>query len=219
MSITRSKFRCRRTWHPAFLELLPRIEAYAVPAFRYLGKDDREDAVQETVAQAFLGFVVLMTRGRPELIFPTVLARYAIGRVRQGRTFGSPLNSCDVLSRPAQRRRGFAVQRLDQYDSDAGAWFEAIVEDTRTPVVDQAAFRVDFPAWLERLSRRNRRIAESLAYGHTTKAVARKFRVTPGRISQLRRELHASWEEFHKGMESVEPQQLRDNQNLRHRVA
>jgi len=35
-----------------------------------------------------------------------------------------------------------------------------------------------------------------LGSGETTKSAARKFGVTPGRISQLRQELKKAWEEF-----------------------
>jgi len=74
---------------------------------------------------------------------------------------------------------------------------EAVVEDTHTPVAEQAAFRIDFPAWLKVLTKRNRRIAEALALGHGTGEVARHFRVSESRVSQLRRELCQSWQEFH----------------------
>ena len=69
----------------------------------------------------------------------------------------------------------------------------------KEPVPDQAAFRCDFPAWLATHSLRNRRIAEALAVGHSTSEVARRFRVSAGRVSQLRGELRASWLEFHRG--------------------
>jgi hypothetical protein len=54
----------------------------------------------------------------------------------------------------------------------------------------------DFGDWLKSLPRRNRRIAETLALGHRTQDVARKYRVSNGRVSQLRRELAASWRKF-----------------------
>ena len=51
---------------------------------------------------------------------------------------------------------------------------------------------------------RNRRIAVSLAVGNRTKEVARQFRLSPGRVSQLRRELHDSWQTF-QGELQAEP--------------
>lgn len=55
---------------------------------------------------------------------------------------------------------------------------------------------VDFTAWLQTLPRRFRQIAKTLAVGETTSNVARKFRMSPGRVSQVRRELKQSWEAF-----------------------
>jgi hypothetical protein len=38
----------------------------------------------------------------------------------------------------------------------------------------------------------------TLAMGESTSGVARQFKVSPARISQLRVELEASWESFHE---------------------
>ncbi len=72
-----------------------------------------------------------------------------------------------------------------------------MVQDTRnSPVPDIVAFRCDFADWLKRLRRRDQRIAKSLALGHRTGDVAKRFNVCDGRVSQLRRELAASWRQF-----------------------
>ena len=62
---------------------------------------------------------------------------------------------------------------------------------------ETAAARIDFGDWLGTLGRRRRRIAETLAKGETTSVAAAKFRVSLGRISQLRRELQGDWGRFH----------------------
>jgi len=59
------------------------------------------------------------------------------------------------------------------------------------PVVD--ARRIDFAHWLSRLPRRNRGIAIILGLGGTAQAVANRFRLSPGRISQLRKEFAENW--------------------------
>jgi DNA-binding NarL/FixJ family response regulator len=97
----------------------------------------------------------------------------------------------------AQYRKRFSMGRLDRYDPVEGCWREAVVEDYRTPVADQAWFRIDFPAWLKTLPRRDRKIAKALAEGHRTTDVARRFGLSMARISQLRRELYDSWQQFH----------------------
>ena len=125
------------------------------------------------------------------------MARFAAAQVRDGRRVGSGQNSRDVLSERAQRVKQFYVERLDHFDQEEQSWQEAIVEDPHTPVFEQVWFRIDFPAWLRRLSPRNRKAAKSLAMGNTTSEVARQFDVSAGRVSQLRRELYKSWLAFH----------------------
>ena len=177
--------------------MLPILRSYARGAFAHLDPESREDAVAETIANAAVAFVRLVQLGKAHQAFPTVLVRYSISQVREGRRVGSHLRIGEVLSSYAQRRKGFVVERLDRFDREADEWLEAIVEDHRTPVPDQVAFRIDFPNWLTRLSRRNRRIAEALALGNSTSQVAKRFKLSPGRISQLRGELYQSWRTYH----------------------
>ncbi|MGA2067971.1 MAG: hypothetical protein ABSG86_23580 [Thermoguttaceae bacterium] len=66
---------------------------------------------------------------------------------------------------------------------------------TCTPA-DPVASRIDFPAWLGTLKRRDRKVAQFLAYGNRTGEAARKFGVSEGRIGQLRKELKRAWEQF-----------------------
>ena len=184
-------------WHEAFLAMLPIITTYAKIAFRHLRGEARQDAIQEAIANALVAFVRLVQLKKVDLAYPTVLARYAVAQFRDGRRVGNRLNVREVLSPYAQKHKGFTVERLDHFDEEENAWQEAVVQDTRaTPVFDIVAFRVDFADWLASLSRRNRRIAESLVLGNRTTDVAKKFNVCAGRISQLRRELAESWRQF-----------------------
>lgn len=70
------------------------------------------------------------------------------------------------------------------------AWSIILIEDRQTPVLDQAAFRIDFPKWLRKLSRRKRIIVLKLAAGNSTCEVAQQFQLSDARVSQLRREFH-----------------------------
>ncbi len=56
--------------------------------------------------------------------------------------------------------------------------------------------RLDFADWLKSLSTRDRQLAEKLALGETTGRVARMFRISAARVSQLRRDLCKSWHHF-----------------------
>jgi hypothetical protein len=185
--------------HELFLALLPKIRRYARMAFRHLGVEAREEAVAEVTANAYAAFDRLVERGKLDVVFATALTRFAIRQFHSGRRVGSRFNIRDVTSPAAQRRHGLCVERIDRIDPATGEWIEAVVDDTATPVADQAAFRCDFPTWLRQLKPRTRRIAEALSLNHSTSDVARRFRVSPGRISQLRNELYASWCEFHDG--------------------
>jgi len=177
--------------------MLPIIRNYARGAFSRLNPDLRQDLIQEVIANAMVAYVRLVQQGRVALAYPTVLARYGIAQVRDGRRVGASLNINDAMSRYCQMKKGVIVARLDYFDEEENQWCEAVVEDTRTASVsDIVSFRVDFADWLSFLKRRDRRIAEFLALGNRTREAARKFGVSEGRVSQLRRELAESWKEF-----------------------
>jgi hypothetical protein len=184
--------------HDRFLALVPRIRQQAVFAFRGLRAEARDELTEEVVANAYCAFVKLVRRSKAALAYPTPLAQYAIRQVRAGRRVGGRLNVNDVLSGYALRRNGF---RLEQFGTEnlLYGWQEALVLDYRTPVDEQAAFRIDFPAWLARLAPRQKRIAKFLAAGNSTNDAACRFRLSPARISQLRAWFRVDWERFHGG--------------------
>ena len=177
--------------------MLPAIEFKARIAFRHLKPEAREEAVAECLANALVAYARLYALGKVDLAYPTVLARYAAAQVKDGRKVGGHLNIRDVSSGYCQRQKNITVERLDHFDEEENVWQEAVVEDTRTATVPEiVSFRVDFAAWLKRLSHRDRRIAETLALGNRPGDVAKQFKVSAGRISQLRSELAESWGKF-----------------------
>jgi hypothetical protein len=199
-------------WHHQFLAMLPVIRKYANHAFQYRDSEAREDAVHEVIANAVVAFARLVQLDKADLAYPTVLARYGVAQLRGGRRVGNRRRVSEVLAEYAQRKKGFVVESLDCFHKESGQWLEALVEDTRTPVPDQVAFRIDFPAWLNSQTKRNRRIAEALAVGSTTGEVARRFKLSSGRISQLRNQFHQSWREFQGDTAVLQP----DFAQLRH---
>ncbi len=184
-------------WHEDFLRMLPTIRHVARVCFRHLHGDSYDDAVEEVIANACVAYKRLVDLGKTNVAYPTVLARFAVAQRNEGRRVGTPQCVRDVLSPYAQKKKRIVVERLDRFDEEDGEWREAVVEDYRTPVADQVAFRCDFPAWLDSQPKRKRRIAEALAIGLLNREVARRFRLSRGRISQLRREFHTSWQDFH----------------------
>ena len=179
-----------------FLNLLPQIREQARVAFCHERQERREELIAEVVANAFVAFVRLMERGLEDVIYATPLAKYAIRQVRSGRKVGGSLNINDVSSKYAQKAKGIVVENLDRFDKQREEWREILIEDRHAGPAETAASRIDVGDWLKTLPTRTRRVAETLATGETTKKAARKHRVTPGRISQVRRALMRSWQEF-----------------------
>jgi hypothetical protein len=185
----------RKRSNDRFLEMLPKIRRRAEFAFRCLPAEQREEQVQEAVANAYVAFVRLVDRGRADAAFATPLANFAIRRVLATRLVGSGLSADDVLSR-ASYGSGIVVESLDSIDEAQNKWRAALIEDRRAGPAEIAAARIDLAAWFRSLPSRNRRIAESLAVGESTCGVARQFSLSSGRISQLRGELEASWRAY-----------------------
>ena len=73
---------------------------------------------------------------------------------------------------------------------------EALIDNTQTPPDEQAAFRIDFPAWRGTHSDANRSIIDEMMRGERTQDLAEQFRMSEGRVSQLRRQFHDEWQSF-----------------------
>ena len=186
------------TMHRQFVDhILPVVELHAAIQFRRLKGQDRDDAIQETTAVAWQFFVQAVEQGKDPTEFPHCIADFAARRVRSGRWFAGH-SSRDVLSQRAQMQHCFEVHSLDDESCDpTTGWKAAVTQDSKhSSPADTVAFRLDFECWLGMLPQRDRRVAESLAVGDRTGEVARRYQVTPSRISHLRREIHESWERF-----------------------
>ena len=186
----------RPHWHKAFLGMLPKILVHAKCAFAYLKPEARQEAVQEVVANACQAYARLVELGKTDIAYPIALARYGVKQTRDHRKVGGRLNIKDVLSKYCQARKGLVVERLDKFDKNEEVWQEVLVEDKRCGPAEVAASRIDFDQWLKSLPVRHRKIAQFLSLGSRTSEAARRFRVSAGRISQLRKELDSSWRRF-----------------------
>ena len=195
-----------------FLALLPRLELHARITFRGVRCPDRRaDAVAETVALAWKWHVRLAERGKDVTRFPAAFAALAARAVRCGRRLCGQELAKEVLSPVAQRTHGFRVEHLPastrspheqlhatpQGQALLDAFEERLRDNTLTPVPDQVAFRIDFPNWLRTLTGRERRLVRAMAHNERTKDLSRQFELSPGRISQLRREFRDGWLRYH----------------------
>jgi hypothetical protein len=182
--------------HVNFLEMLPAILRQATFAFRKLSHEAREESIAEVMAIAYGTYARLVERGKEDVAFATPLAQYSIRQVRSGRFLGGRQRPRDVMLAHDQTGGRTVVERLDHFDREESQWREIVVEDHRAGPAEIAACRIDFASWLRLLPIRRRKIALTLARGETTSEAAKKFKVTAGRISQLRLLLKESWEGF-----------------------
>ena len=175
----------------------PRVVTHGRVYFRHLRRADREEAVQEMVGLSWMWFVRLAGRGKDATRFPTAIAKFAARAVRSGRKLAGMDRAKDVLSPLAQQRRGFAVCKLPDCSTlDGSPLDEALADNTQSPVVEQVCFRLDFPAWRASRTERDRQLLDDLMLGERTLDVAGKYGLSPGRVSQLRREFLLDWRRF-----------------------
>ena len=183
-------------WHKKFLAMLPLIRRHAAVSFRQLDPEARAEAIQEVVANALVAFHRLVELGKTDVAFPSPLARYGVAQVRAGRRVGASLNCKDISSLHCQNQKHLTLERLDHFDTEEMCWAEVLVEDRHAGPAETAASRIDFASWLRSLSRQKRKVATTLATGESTRTTARKFNMSPGRVSQIRSELKKAWEMF-----------------------
>jgi len=179
--------------HVDFLPVYPFIRRHACVEFRHLPPVEKEEAIAEAVAAGFVSFVRLKNRDKAPTSFPSAIAKFAVLHVKNGRRVGSTSSARDVYS----RRHG-NPQRLNRGDggSPGEHWDELLSDDSITPVLDQVAFRLDWPAFLSSLSWRHRQILDALAIGHSAKWVAHRFNLSQPRITQLRQQWRRQWLAF-----------------------
>ena len=194
----------------AFLACLPRFRSCARYALRHVAcRDTQDDLICEILALGWRHFVTLTRRGRKPEAFVATLALRCSQAVRSGRRLAGCERSRDALSPVARARHRFAVVRLDECvpapggdpsgPAGDGVVAAALAADLRARVPEQAAFRIDFPAWRARFGRRDRAVLDALARGDGTGEVAGRFALSPPRVSQLREAFRADWLAFHRG--------------------
>jgi hypothetical protein len=185
--------------------VLPKVVSHGRVYFRHLKSAERkEEYVAEMVALAWAWHRRLAERGKDATHFPTALATFAARAVRSGKKLTGMDRAKDVLSPQVQQRKGFAVGKLPDCSTlDGSPLDEALHDNTRAPPDEQCAFRIDFPAWRASRTERDRLILDDLMLGERTLDVAGKHGLSPGRVSQLRRELHDDWEFFCAGPPQV----------------
>lgn len=194
-----------------FMQFVDRIRLHAeINARRYRCPGRKEDFVAEVIAVSWRWFLRCVEQGKDVDSFVMMLATYAVKHVRCGRRLCGQERAKDVFSGRTQASKGFVViplpgcrhSRDDVYckpsgQRDADYIEEALRDNTQCEPPETAAFRCDFPQWMAGYDQRKRDIVEAMIMGDATQDIAARFGLSPGRISQMRREFCDGWRVFH----------------------
>jgi hypothetical protein len=188
--------------HLAFDAALGRIDAVIRHEFRTWPRARRQDAIDDARAFTWLAWCGLLARGKdPVAVGVAAIATNACRAVRNGRSVGSARSvgrgAMDIHHPKARHAIGLRVVSLEDLGGGSpGGWQDWLIANDHFGPADEAAFRLDFAAWLAQLPTTRRRVAELLAQGLGTGEVARHLDVTSSAISQSREWLARSWGRF-----------------------
>lgn len=182
----------------AFVALvLPRVLEHGGIYFRHRDPERKEDCIAEMTGLAWKWHVRLAEKGKDATEFIGAIVTFAAKAVNCGRKVAGQEPAKDAMSPRAQKLKGFCVNRLPDFETySSNPLSDALVDNTVTPPPEQVCFRLDFPAFLKSLSKRDRRVLKDLMKGHGTGEVARKYGMSAARVSQLRAQFHRLWNEF-----------------------
>ena len=179
----------------SFLKALRFQFRYACRFIRH--RNEKEEAIQEMTALAFSLYKRLREHGRTD-IYSTPIGDYAIRYYFNGRRL-TGMSATDVTSPRCQQLDRAVVHGLEYRSRLDNRVREICVYDKHHTPATIACFIIDFEEWTKTLDARKRDILYAIIGGDSTGELAKRFCVSPGRISQLRQELTASWHEFADG--------------------
>lgn len=142
----------------------------------FKGRWDVDEQIADVIHEAWIAW-----QKRPSET-PSSLAHYAVLHVQCGRHFRQSTRSCEGPTRRWQKRPQRApCDPLNMLANDGGDPAEI------------GGFRIDFVAWFGNLTAREQAFVEAIVSGDTGLELAEKFGLSPGRVSQIRRELFTGW--------------------------
>lgn len=173
------------TLKDSFVKYLPWMQKSARLAFPNLDAEKRDETVAAVIALAWKHWHRLGERNRADepALLKSVLF-YSVKQIRAGRRIDRAGKPRDVLGLRAYGKVKCEPGHLDDFIGK------------HDQVVDVVSFHIDVPAFLATLTERQRRMALDFADGLTTSRAAEKYGLSPGRISQCRRELVSLYQRF-----------------------
>src|ERR1035437_4768750 len=120
-----------RRWQNNFLKILPAVKEHAAISFRRLPPEAKAEATAEPVARACVSSRTVTRQHKLSRVYAGNIATFAVRAVNGGRHVGGHINSKDVLSPLAPKRRGFAIQSINPWDRAEGDWRDMVMETRR----------------------------------------------------------------------------------------
>ena len=127
-----------RRWQTNFLKVLPAVKEHAAVSFRHLSPEAKAEATAEAVARACVNYATLVRQRKLARAYTGNIATNAVRAVNGGRHVGGHINSKDVLSPLAQKRRGFAIGSINPWNRQEGDWRDMVLETRRASPADQS---------------------------------------------------------------------------------
>jgi hypothetical protein len=193
-----------------FQRILPAIERVARFHFRHLRcPQTQDDKHADVIGLCWKWLVELDRRGVDASRFASILALRAAQAVKAGRRVTRMESKRCVLAERTQQLGRAQLHPLPQKSTlKHSIWMEALTDNHITPPDEAAIFRLDWPSWLSSWGRRDRRLITDMARSEGTLTLARRFGLSPSRISQRRREYHRDWRIFCGDEPAVPERQL-----------
>ena len=181
-----------------FLAALPRIERHARVKLQGLKGEALDEAIQKVRGLAWKYYVGQIAKGKNPDEYISAIADFSVKHVRAGRDVTGVERAQDVLSKRAQRDKGFMVQPIPDTDNSEqeNESMESIRHSRETPPPVAAEFHHDFPIFIGEMSAKKAAVVLDAAIGDTTTELAEKYAMSQGRVSQIRTEAREKWSDL-----------------------
>jgi DNA-directed RNA polymerase specialized sigma24 family protein len=169
----------------SFEFILPEISRRSARHFSHLPADAREEAVQESIVQAWALFRSARKRGNDRCT-PATLSWYAHQAVDAGRKFGG-YTKRDALDRTVSLER-FADGGVNKVGLNLLGRYPNPLEATRVSL--------DWASFEDLLTERQRDIVTKLSEGWRRSEIAQYLGLTPGRVTQILKHVASAYREM-----------------------
>jgi hypothetical protein len=156
---------------------------------------DPEETVQELMAYAWWNHQQSARKGR--WLSAGQLAWVGMKRIRVGAVLGSSRTASDVMA-PACQRQGRAriihLSTMDGrgVDDPIRQQFDQVIGQGLRSIPAEVAARIDWASLRAVRPDRQRRVLDHLAIGRTPSEIAKRLRVSPSRVTQIKNQLAES---------------------------